>query len=146
MTAVRHIGIVVGDLERAVSFYCDLLGFKVARRMQENGPFVSAILGMPDADLETVKLAGDNEAQVELLSFRNPTASAAPPGLTRKGPTHMALTVENIDALHERMRAAGVSFTTAPRLSPDGGAKVTFCQDPDGTFLELVELQNRPVG
>lgn len=144
MISVRHIGIVVGDLDRSLEFYCGLLGMSVVRRALENGPFVSAILGMNDAEVETVKMSGADVAQVELLAFRSPRSSEAPPGLTRRGPTHMALTVDNLDELHIRMRAKAVPFTTAPLVSPDGKAKVTFCQDPDGTYLELVEVQKAP--
>ena len=32
------------------------------------------------------------------------------------------------------------SSTPRPNCSPDGLAKVTFCLDPDGTFIELVEM------
>ena len=35
-----------------------------------------------------------------------------------------------------------VKFTAPPQLTPDGYAKVTFCEDPDGTPIELVEVIN----
>ena len=141
MTAVRHTGIVVGDIERALEFYCGLLDFSVVRRMLEKGPFVSAILGVADAEVETVKLSGEGTGQIELLAFAKPdTTLGVAPSLFRQGPTHVALKVRDIDALYLRMRDKGIEFTTPPRVSPDGGAKVTFCRDPDGTFLELVEV------
>lgn len=142
MSRVRHIGIVVRDLDRALTFYGDLLGLEVVRSTDESGPFLEAILGIPDAKVRTVKLAAPGaETQVELLAFTSPSPEVSPsPPLTRTGPTHVAFTVQNIDDLHTRASAAGIAFTTPPRLSPDGGAKVTFCRDPDGTFLELVEL------
>lgn len=144
MTNLRHAGIVVGDLDRALHFYCSLLGFTVVRRMKESGAFVSAILGMADAEVETVKLAGEDGGQIELLAFTSPRPDLGPPPtLTRRGPTHVALTVKNLDALYDTLRGAGAVFTTPPRVSMDGGAKVTFCRDPDGTWLELVELLPR---
>ncbi|HWY61200.1 MAG TPA: VOC family protein [Rhizomicrobium sp.] len=146
MTSLRHAGIVVSDLDRALYFYCDLLGLTLARRMQESGPFVSSILGMENVEVETAKLAGEDGSQLELLAFIQPVADLAPPpSLIRRGPTHIALTVRNLDSLYARMAAQGVNFTTAPRVSVDGGAKVTFCRDPDGTYLELVEpLSKKP--
>ena len=142
MTQLRHVGIVVRDLERALRFYRDLLGFREARTMDEGGPFLDAILGLRGARVRTVKLeASAGGAQVELLAFDQPaTEIAASPPLHRSGPTHIAVTVDNLERLYERMHRAGVEFTTAPRVSPDGGAKVTFCRDPDGTYVELVEL------
>ena len=38
MTAVRHTGIVVADLDHALSFWCGILGFRVERQMEEAGP------------------------------------------------------------------------------------------------------------
>ncbi len=145
MTRLRHVGIVVRDLERSLAFYRDLLGLSVVRAMDEQGPFLDAILGMTGARVRTVKLANAADAaQVELLAFAEPAPEiSAAPSLVRVGPTHLAVTVDRLDELYRRMRAAGVSFTTEPRVSPDGGAKVTFCRDPDGTALELVEVLAR---
>ncbi len=141
MIAVRHAGVVVSDLQRALRFYCGTLGFQVVREMDEHGEFIDAILGIKDARLRTVKLQGAGTAQLELLEFREPAAQPADGRpLNRVGPTHVALQVDAIDALHARLAAEGTPFTTAPRLSPDGRARVTFCRDPDGTWLELVEL------
>jgi catechol 2,3-dioxygenase-like lactoylglutathione lyase family enzyme len=142
MTRLRHVGIVVRDLERSLAFYRDLLGLSVMRAMDEQGPFLDAILGMSGVKVRTVKLANSADAaQIELLAFEDPAPEiGGPPSLVRVGPTHIAVTVERLDEFYRRMRAAGVSFTTEPRVSPDGGAKVTFCRDPDGTALELVEI------
>jgi catechol 2,3-dioxygenase-like lactoylglutathione lyase family enzyme len=139
---VRHVGIVVRDLERSLAFYRGLLGFEIVRAMDEQGPFIDAIVGMPDVKVRTVKLAAPGDsAQIELLAFENPAPEIGPaPPLRRVGPTHVALTVADLDGLHRRMAAAGTPFTTAPQTSPDGRAKVTFCRDPDGTALELVEV------
>jgi catechol 2,3-dioxygenase-like lactoylglutathione lyase family enzyme len=139
---VRHIGIVVRDLDRSLAFYRDLLGLALVRQMDETGPFIDAILGMNAAKVRTVKLAAPGDGvQIELLAFTEPAPQiGGAPSLTRVGPTHVAFTVEDLDGLHQRMAAAGTQFTTKPQTSPDGRAKVTFCRDPDGTALELVEV------
>ena len=46
MKAVRHFGIVVQDMERALHFYRDLLGLRIKRDMQEEGEFIDTILGL----------------------------------------------------------------------------------------------------
>ena len=141
-TLVRHIGIVVRDLDRSLAFYRDLLGLEIVRQMDERGPFLDAILGMDGAKVRTVKLAAAGDGvQIELLAFTEPAPQiGGAPGLTRVGPTHVAFTVDDLDGLHQRMAAAGTQFTTRPQTSPDGRAKVAFCRDPDGTALELVEV------
>ncbi|MBT4932939.1 MAG: VOC family protein [Rhodospirillaceae bacterium] len=141
MTSVRHVGIVVSNMEVSLSFYCDLLGLHTADVVAESGPFLDGLLGMDKARIRTAKLAGsDGPTLVELLLFDQPEPTEATP-LTAIGPTHVALNVSDLDQIYQRMIEAGINFNAPPALSPDGGAKVAFCQDPDGTFIELVEPQ-----
>ena len=140
MTSVRHIGIVVGDLKVSLQFYRDLIGFQDAPIDEETGPFLDGLLDMPDTRIQTVKLAGeDSTTSIELLCFKSPSPTASTP-LNAIGLTHVALNVSDLDELYTRLSDAHVPFNTPPRVSPDGCVKVAFCQDPDGTFIELVEL------
>lgn len=144
MTGIRHVGIVVRDMDAALHFYRDLLGLRDAPITAEAGPFLDGLLGMEDARVRTVKLAGrDGPARLELLAFDSPPPQPATP-LNAVGPTHVALTVSGLDDLYRTLKDAGVPFNAPPRLSPDGGAKVVFCRDPDGTYVELVEPQEDP--
>ena len=141
--ALRHFGIVVADLERALEFYGGLLELKVIRRMDEHGAFIDRILGQNDIRVTTVKLGGSSgETLLELLQFHSPavTGQNNRRGLFSIGPTHLALTVSDLDALCERLRAAGTPFICEPQLSADGAAKVCFCADPEGNPIELVQL------
>lgn len=141
--ALRHFGIVVQDLDRALDFYGGLLGLKVVRRMDEHGPFVDSILGREAVRVTTVKMGGSSgETLLELLKFHSPEVIEPENGrgLFSIGPTHLALTVGDLDALCERLQAAGVRFISPPKVSADGLAKVCFCSDPEGTPLELVQL------
>lgn len=140
MTSLRHVGIVVSDIDRALIFYRDLLGFEVTRDANESGDFLDNILSIPKARVRTVKLSSVG-AQIELLAFENPKSEdvGRSVGLTTRGPTHIALNVGDLEEMYPRMVAAGVPFTTPPMISDDGRAKVTFCRDPDGTFVELVQ-------
>ncbi len=142
MIELRHAGIVVADLERALQFYCGLLGLQIIRSMEEQGAYLDNMLGHKDVQVTTVKLAtGKNGAILELLHFKYPgTPAASRRGLFETGPSHVAFTVQDLDATFERLTQAGVPFNAPPQLSPDGLAKVTFCRDPDGTFIELVEM------
>jgi catechol 2,3-dioxygenase-like lactoylglutathione lyase family enzyme len=141
VTSVRHIGIVVSDIDASMYFYCDLLGLRRADVVAESGSFLDGLLALEKANIQTVKLAGsDGPTLIELLAFEQPESTEATP-LTAIGPTHVALNVRDLDPLYQRMTDAGVAFNAPPALSPDGGAKVAFCQDPDGTFIELVEPQ-----
>lgn len=139
MTSIRHVGIVVGDMDRSLAYYCDLIGLQRAPVAHEEGPFLDGLLAMKSAKVSTAKLAGkDGPTLLELLCFQTPSP-VSPTPLNAIGPTHVALTVSDLDGLYSRIIAAGYDFNAAPQVSPDGRAKVAFCKDPDGTYLELVE-------
>jgi predicted enzyme related to lactoylglutathione lyase len=55
------------------------------------------------------------------------------------------LAVEDIEAVHARLSAAGVEFSRPPEAEPWGGVVATF-QDPDGNTLQLMQLPAEPEG
>lgn len=138
---VRHTGISVRDLDVSLSFYRDLLGLTVAVQAEEGGEFLETVLGFDKVRVTTVKLsAPDGPTLVELLRYDEPEGRFDPSrDVQTIGPSHIAFTVDDIDSLYIRLRAAGVRFRSEPRVSADGGAKVAFCSDPDGVPLELVQ-------
>jgi len=141
ITHIRHTGLVVADLEAALRFWCDLLGFKVARRMDEAGPHIDAMMSLEGVRVTTVKLAAPDGNLVELLHFRSHPDKAAWTGTPYStGFTHIALTVDDLDAACRRLAEAGATFSAPPQTSPDGYAKVTYCRGPEGVLLELVEV------
>ena len=141
MKNMRHFGIVVQDVAESLHFYRDLLGLEIKRDMQEEGEFIDTILGLKNVRVRTVKMISKNgEALLELLEY------ASHKGKKREndeifdlGASHVAFTVEDVDQEYKRLRAQGVSFICEPQISPDGKAKVTFCYDPDGVPVELVQ-------
>jgi len=140
---VRHAGIVVTDLDKALWFYGDMLGFQVQRRMLESGPIIEAILALPGVEVETVKMSLDGEVtQMELLRYHShPTAQTGGNRALNTGPTHVALTVDDLTALYAKLTAAGIHFNCPPQQSPDGKVLVTYCADPEGNLVELVEVR-----
>ena len=138
---IRHTGIVVEDLENSLHFYVDLLGFKVAKKMHESGPYIDDMLVLKDAQVTTVKLATPDGQMIELLHFQSHSGKQKLRSLVDTGLTHMAFTVDDLDMEYEKLKGEGVHFNAPPRLSPDGYAKVSFCRAPEGTYIELVEVQ-----
>lgn len=136
---VRHSGIVVKDMESSLHFYRDLLGLKVSKQMDEQGGYIDRVLGLRGVKVTTVKLAAEDGGMIELLYFGSHQDKSQNCEIYRKGLTHIALTVDNLDSEYKRLSAAGVAFISPPQLSPDGSAKVAFCKDPQGVFVELVE-------
>lgn len=141
ISAIRHTGLVVADLDRALHFWCDVLGFKVVKQMDESGPHIDAMMGLRDVRVTTVKLAAPDGNLIELLRFHShpdqPRWNGTP---HTTGFTHIALTVDNLAQLVQKLTQAGVSFPASPQHSPDGTVKVIYAQGLEGVLLELVEV------
>ncbi|HWE52223.1 MAG TPA: VOC family protein [Bryobacteraceae bacterium] len=141
ITNFRHAGIVVSDMDSSLRFYRDLLGFEVRKQMDESGSYIDRMLSLPETRVTTCKMASPDGVLIELLQFhshpRKPRADRAACDI---GPTHIALTVADLEKTFKELTSAGVAFNAPPQLSPDGYARVTFCKDPDGSLIELVEV------
>ena len=141
ITGIRHTGIVVTDMEKALAFYRDLLGLKVAKDFKEEGDYIDSISGLSGVRVRMVKLTADDSSMVELLQYlSHPRQAGDNPQICDIGCSHIAFTVDDIDKEYRRLSKNGVRFNCPPCISPDGYAKVTFCHDPDGTSIELVEV------
>ena len=141
----RHSGIVVDNMNQSLSFYRDLLGYTIVNDADERGEFISAILGLNDVIVRTVKMKPNvnSNSLIELLEFkshRGDVKSEREYNLFRIGPTHVALTIEDLSELYIKMLNTNIEFISKPKISPDGYAKVVFCKAPEGTFIELVEV------
>ncbi len=108
--------------------------------MDESGEFIDGILGLDGADVKTVKMTLNEGQMVELLDFTTHKKIPATRSINDIGPTHLAFTVDCVDEVYGKLSKEGIEFISAPRLSPDGYAKVAFCKAPEGTYIELVEL------
>ena len=139
MTAVRHTGIVVADLDSAVRFWSEGFGFSEEVRADESGPVIDAILGLDGVDLTTVKMVAPDGGRIELLRFGSHPSSGQWTGSEiSTGPTHVALTVSDLDAVCQRITELGAEVRPVQQ-SLDGRVRLTYCRGPEGLLLELVE-------
>tara|TARA_B100001750_G_C14919699_1_gene308758 strand:+ start:38 stop:475 length:438 start_codon:yes stop_codon:yes gene_type:complete len=139
---VRHMGIVVSDMEKSLKFYRDLLGLKVKSLVDEEGEFLDNMLAHENVKNKVAKLYAKNgNALVELIDSKS-YGNKKDRDFFTIGASHFALTVDDLNETYDYLIKNGVKFTAPPQQSPDGFAKVTFCEDPDGTLIELVEVIN----
>ncbi len=139
--AIRHTGIVVSDMERSLHFYRDLLGLEVWADFRDNSDFVQNVTDVPGAHLWMIKLKAADGVSIELLQYlSHPQDVPEPVRACDVGCNHVAFQVSDLDALYAQLQAAGIRFHAPPTLSADGSAKVTYCRDPEGVIIELVEL------
>jgi catechol 2,3-dioxygenase-like lactoylglutathione lyase family enzyme len=138
---MRHTGLVVNDLELALHFWCDVLGFTLVKQMDESGAHIDAMMGLEDVRVTTAKLAAPDGRMLELLRFHShpdqPTWQGKP---YSTGLTHIALAVDDLDQTVSTLMREGVIFPGSPQFSPDGYAKVIYAKGPEGVLLELVEI------
>lgn len=141
MENIRHVGIYVDDLEYMKRFYCDNFGFVEKVHEVEEGMYIDTILGVKNASIELYKLEAPQGGMLELLKYIQDEQSAVEysQAVWEKGNSHIAITVYDVEKYYEQLCAQSVSFISKPCISPNGKAKVCFCQDPEGNYLELVE-------
>ena len=139
---VRHVGIVVSDMEKSLKFYRDLLGLKVKSLEDEEGEFLDNMLAHENVKNKVAKLYAKNgNALIELIDSRS-YANKKDRDFFTIGASHFAFTVDDLEKTYDYLVKNGVKFTAPPQQTPDRFAKVTFCEDPDGTLIELVEVIN----
>ena len=137
---IRHTGIIVTDMDRALTFYRDLLGLKVVLDAQQDNEFASALTAYP-GKRRIVMLEAPDGNKIELFQFYDhPRPAPEKVEMGTIGCSHVCFMVEDMDAVYEEFEAKGVQFNCEPLISPDGYGKVTYCHDWDGTIIELVEI------
>ena len=143
---LRHLGIVVRDMEKSLAFYRDLLGMEVTSRREETGAYLDTLLGVKHGKIQTVKLsAGGGATLLELIEFESPEPGADPERqVNTPGPTHIAVTVADVKRLSAALKRNGIRFVSEPLTSPGRRARLAFCRDPEGNLVELVEERPNP--
>ena len=124
---IGHVHLKVADLERALRFYCGVLGFEITQRYGTQAAFVSA---------------GGYHHHIGLNTWESLGGSPPPPGTT--GLYHTAILYPTRRALPDAMRrliAAGVPLEGA---SDHGVSEALYLRDPDGNGVEL--YWDRPQG
>jgi len=108
---------------------------------KDDSAYAQAVTGVPGANIWMIKLKAADGVSIELLQYLS-HAQPVPDRVNAYdvGCNHVALQVDDIDALHEKLKAAGISFNAPPTVATDGGAKVTYCRDPEGVLIELVQI------
>jgi catechol 2,3-dioxygenase len=117
---IGHVHLKVADLERALDFYCGILGFELMQRYGPSAAFISA---------------GGYHHHIGLNTWESHGGSPPPPGAT--GLYHVAICYPTrrglADGLH-RLQAGGVPLDGA---SDHGVSEALYLRDPDDNGVEL---------
>lgn len=146
-----HLNINVRDLERSIAFY-ELLGFEVFRQgIPYLGLVRRELRTLPPSMAKALGVARDTRGRACILQLDDglpkldlieldPPGERAPLGNGDLGLVRLCLGSRELDADVDRLRSAGVELLSAPQTDPERLARVAVCLDPDGTLIELIEV------
>jgi lactoylglutathione lyase len=124
-----HTMLRVGNLERSLRFYCDVLGMKLLRKHDfPGGKFTLAFVGYGDEASHTV-LELTHNWDTEKYDLGNAYG-------------HVALGVEDIYTACKELKAKGAKVVREPGPMAHGSTHIAFIEDPDGYKVELIQLGN----
>lgn len=145
LTGLAHTAICVPDVEEAARWYSEVLGLRVLSppyRME--GAHIEQDMGelIPSPVIVTAAIVGiEREDRVlELIEYPAAPADAVPRALTQPGITHVALLCDDLAATRTTLEGRGVEFLTSG-IADVAGLRTTWCRDPWGTVLILLEKQ-----
>jgi catechol 2,3-dioxygenase-like lactoylglutathione lyase family enzyme len=146
--AADHTGITVSNLERSLAFWRDVLGFEFSHSAHQTGERVEQITGVKGAELKLAVLKTPTGHKIELLEYFAPADRKKDFGLRPcdLGHVHVALIVDDLDAVLERVAASRWHAAGKPQTltsGPNAGKRVVYVRDPDGTTIEFMQMPPR---
>ena len=118
--------LVVHDLEKMATFYCDAYGFAQTGRIQ-------AEIG--GEAIDEILLGKDGADGIPLILMKYGDRAAP-----SNGEVALGFTTDDINALFDRVQAAGGGVHVAPHQSEATPYLAGFLTDPEGHLIEIVEL------
>lgn len=125
-----HTMLRVGDLDRSIKFYTELLGMKLLRREDyPEGKFTLAFVGYEDESTGTV---------IELThNWETPSYDLG------NGFGHLAVAVDDAYAACEKIKAQGGKVTREAGPMKHGTTVIAFVEDPDGYKIEFIQKKEQ---
>jgi catechol 2,3-dioxygenase len=117
---IGHVHLKVADIERALDFYCGVLGFELQQRMGSTAAFVSA---------------GGYHHHIGLNTWESRGAPPPPPGHT--GLFHIAIRYPDRASLADALRRLVEAGVPLEGASDHGVSEALYLRDPDGNGVEL---------
>lgn len=141
---VNHIGVTVGNLEEAVRFYTSVFGLEVlvgpeaANTGSPGAARRAQVFGQRWAAMKIAHLADENGTGVELFEFIEPVMVSPAEHFEywRIGFSHLAFTVEDLEACLDKLTASGGQVRTEVHTVLPG-CRICYCKDPWGNPIEL---------
>jgi catechol 2,3-dioxygenase-like lactoylglutathione lyase family enzyme len=144
---VDAIGITVGDMDRALAFYTDVLPFEAVAETEVAGEAFEHLFGVFGLRARIVRLRLGSE-EIELIDYLAPEGRPIPVDSRSNDAwfQHIAIIVSDMDAAYAHLRRHQVQHASSgPQTLPDwnpnaGGIKAFYFKDPDGNHLEILQF------
>jgi len=118
--SIGHVHLKVADIERALGFYCGILGFKITQRYGKEAAFISA---------------GGYHHHIGLNTWESLRGSPPPTGAT--GLYHLAIHYPSRATLAEALRRLQKAEIALDGASDHGVSEALYLRDPDENGVEL---------
>lgn len=134
---VHHPALSVPDMEKALEFYCGILGFEIVMNVDLPAGVMEVPFGIDEAECK-VRMISKGTSCIELFEFKNAPAGDPKRPVNQHGIAHIALASDDVPGDYESLKAAGVQFNTPPQ----GESPQQWCygRDPFGNAIELLEV------
>jgi catechol 2,3-dioxygenase-like lactoylglutathione lyase family enzyme len=145
VTAVDAVGMVVGDMDRSVAFFRDVLTFEQLSDVEVDGDAYERLEGVFGLRLRIVRMRLGSE-RLDLMQYLAPEGRPVPIDSRSNDRwfQHVAIIVSDMDRAYAVLRRHNVRHASAgPQRLPDwnvkaGGIKAFYFKDPDGHALEIL--------
>lgn len=117
---IGHVHLKVSDIDRALAFYCDVLGFDLVERMGDQAAFVAA---------------GGYHHHIGLNTWESKASTPPPPGHT--GLYHFAILFPTRKELANELKRLAEANYPIGGASDHGVSEAIYLEDPDGNGIEL---------
>ena len=142
ITAFNHTSFTVGDMDRAVRFWTEAMGFTAASVSERSGGWQAQVTGVPGAQLLVAHLYGHGH-HMEFIQYLGRACEAARQPPDAPGAAHVCFEVNDIGATADRLIAAGATWQGEIAEVTHGtmrGSYAAYIRDPNGILIELVQL------
>lgn len=141
MLRLDHVGVVVDDLDAVAAFFL-ALGFERDGGGLVEGEVVDRINGLDGVRAELVMVrTPDGSGKVELVKYHAPASDkdAHPLAPNRRGFRHIALEVNNLDAIVDGLRDRGFDTVGEVCDFEEYAYRLCYVRGPDGLIVEFAE-------
>lgn len=147
---IYHTGFIVENLDKALEFYVDFLGFNIERAPSiSETPWISEVVGYANVKMRQAYVGVGDGHSIELIEYIRPRGEKRSDQFDRNRPgsAHAAMVVDSVLEWRDLLEARGIR-TFGPKYERDleypWARHAIYFQDTDGNWLEMISRNPKP--